>query len=94
MATLQGFPFDYRFPAKALANRYRHIGDAVPPLIAFQMSALVKWMKTGVRPGPEDFVMPRTCLRAGDIVPARARQAGVRACQAGARARRACKNAA
>ncbi len=69
MATLQGFPFDYRFPAKAVANRYRHIGDAVPPVIAHQMSALAKWMKTGVRPGPEDWVMPNTALRIEDIVP-------------------------
>jgi DNA (cytosine-5)-methyltransferase 1 len=71
MATLQGFPFDYRFPARAVTNRYRHIGDAVPPMIAFQMSALVKWMKTGVRPEPPDFVMPPTALRVEDVVPAR-----------------------
>lgn len=68
MATLQGFPFDYQFPARAVANRYRHIGDAVPPLIAYQFSALVKWMKTGVRPEPIDWVMPNTCLRVKDIV--------------------------
>lgn len=68
MATLQGFPFDYRFPAKAVANRYRHIGDAVPPMIAFQMSALAMWMKTGTRPEPKDFVMPNTSLRVEDIV--------------------------
>jgi DNA (cytosine-5)-methyltransferase 1 len=68
MATLQGFPFDYKFPAKAVANRYRHIGDAVPPVIAYQMSALAKWMKTGVRPEPADWVMPNTCLRVEDIV--------------------------
>jgi DNA (cytosine-5)-methyltransferase 1 len=67
MATLQGFPFDYRFPAKSVANRYRHIGDAVPPLIAHQMAALAKWMKTGVRPEPPDWVMPDTALRVGDI---------------------------
>jgi DNA (cytosine-5)-methyltransferase 1 len=68
MATLQGFPFDYRFPAKAVSNRYRHIGDAVPPLIAHQMSALAKWMKTGVRPEPSGWVMPNTALRAEDII--------------------------
>ncbi len=68
MAVLQGFPFDYRFPARAIANRYRHIGDAVPPVIAFQMAALVKWMKTGRRPEPADFVMPDTALRLEDIV--------------------------
>nr|WP_294506887.1 DNA cytosine methyltransferase [uncultured Rhodopila sp.] len=67
MATLQGFPFDYRFPARSVTNRYRHIGDAVPPMIAFQMAALVKWMKIGVRPEPADFVMPNTALRLGDL---------------------------
>jgi DNA (cytosine-5)-methyltransferase 1 len=70
MATLQGFPFDYRFPAKAVSNRYRHIGDAVPPIIAYQMAALAKWMKSGVRPEPADWVMPNTALRVGDIVSA------------------------
>lgn len=68
MAALQGFPFDYRFPAKSVANRYRHIGDAVPPVIAYQMSALATWMKTGRRPGPADWVMPDTTLRPGDII--------------------------
>ena len=69
MSVLQGFPFDYCFPAKAVANRYRHIGDAVPPIIAYQMSALAMWMKTGSRPNPADFVMPNTSLRIEDIVP-------------------------
>jgi DNA (cytosine-5)-methyltransferase 1 len=69
MATMQGFPFDYRIPSKAIANRYRHIGDAVPPLIAYQMAALVKWMITGVRPDPSDWIMPNTSLRATDIQP-------------------------
>jgi DNA (cytosine-5)-methyltransferase 1 len=68
MATLQGFPFDYKFPAKAISNRYRHIGDAVPPLIAYQMSALAKWMKTGVRPEPAEWILPHTSLRLEDIV--------------------------
>ena len=70
MAALQGFPFDYRFPAKSIANRYRHIGDAVPPLIAYQMSALALWMKTGRRPEPAEWVMPDTTLHADDIIPA------------------------
>ena len=68
MATLQGFPFDYQFPAKAISNRYRHIGDAVPPVIAYQLSALVQWMKTGVRPLPEDWVLPNSCVRVEDII--------------------------
>jgi DNA (cytosine-5)-methyltransferase 1 len=68
MATLQGFPFDYQFPARAVANRYRHIGDAVPPLIACQMSSLAEWMKTGIRPEPSEWVMPNTSLRGSDII--------------------------
>lgn len=68
MATLQGFPFDYKFVAKSITNRYRHIGDAVPPMIAWQMSCLAEWMKTGRRPEPEEWVMPRTSLRTTDLV--------------------------
>jgi DNA (cytosine-5)-methyltransferase 1 len=68
MATLQGFPFDYNFCSRALANRYRHIGDAVPPIISFQISALVAWMKTGVRPLPSDWVLPNSCLSVDDIL--------------------------
>ena len=67
MATLQGFPFSYRFPVRSVANRYRAIGDAVPPLIAWQVAACVDWMITGVKPGPERWVMPETSLRIGDI---------------------------
>jgi DNA (cytosine-5)-methyltransferase 1 len=67
MALLQGFPETYHFVSRALANRYRHIGDAVPPLIAYQLSAIVIWMKTGVRPHPAEWVLPGTSLRADDI---------------------------
>lgn len=69
MATLQGFPTTYRFPSASLANRYRHIGDAVPPLISYQLSALVAWMKTGERPTPADWVLPGCSLRPDDIQP-------------------------
>jgi DNA (cytosine-5)-methyltransferase 1 len=69
MATLQGFPFEYVFRSRSLANRYRHIGDAVPPIISFQLSALVAWMKTGVRPTPADWAMPASCLAAEHVVP-------------------------
>lgn len=67
MATLQGFPFDYQFRARSLANRYRHVGDAVPPLIAWQMSALARWMKTGEKPEPLEWIMPKTVLRLSDL---------------------------
>ena len=67
MALLQGFPLDYQFTSKSLANRYRHIGDAVPPLISYQLSALVSWMKTGVRPEPRDWILPGTSLKLPDV---------------------------
>jgi DNA (cytosine-5)-methyltransferase 1 len=69
MALLQGFPNDYKFMSKSMANRYRHIGDAVPPMISYQISALVSWMKTGRRPRPEDWILPGTSLRRNDVVP-------------------------
>lgn len=68
MATLQGFPFDFSFPASSVANRYRHIGDAVPPLISWQLSALARWMLDGVRPEIDELIMPLTSLRLSDVV--------------------------
>jgi DNA (cytosine-5)-methyltransferase 1 len=67
MALLQGFPDTYLFPSSSLTNRYRHIGDAVPPLISFQLSALVHWMKTGTRPEPTDWILPGCSLRFHDV---------------------------
>ena len=67
MAVLQGFPFDYRFPVRSVSNRYRAIGDAVPPLIARQMAACMEWTVSGRRPEPEEWVMDRTSLRTSDL---------------------------
>jgi DNA (cytosine-5)-methyltransferase 1 len=67
MATLQGFPFDYRFPSRAVANRYRVIGDAVPPMIAWQIRACVDWMRRGRKPAPAEWIMPKTSLRLEDL---------------------------
>ncbi|RYF30585.1 MAG: DNA cytosine methyltransferase [Comamonadaceae bacterium] len=67
MATLQGFPFDYSFPVKSIANRYRAIGDAVPPLIAWQIAACVEWTLSGVKPDRSEWVMPNTCFSLDDI---------------------------
>ncbi|MBY0523370.1 MAG: DNA cytosine methyltransferase [Gemmataceae bacterium] len=69
MALLQGFPNNFIFASDSQANRYRHIGDAVPPLISYQLSALVTWMKTGKRPQPEMWVLQDTSLRSKDIRP-------------------------
>lgn len=68
MALLNGFPSDYLFTSSSLANQYRHIGDAVPPLISFQLSAIVHWIKTGRRPSPQDWILSGTSLKLSDVV--------------------------
>lgn len=68
MATLNGFPFDYVFRAGSVANMYRHIGDAVPPVVSYQISAAVNWMLTGVRPSIEELVLANSCMRPTDIL--------------------------
>jgi DNA (cytosine-5)-methyltransferase 1 len=67
MALLQGFPRDYQF-ASTLANTYRHIGDAVPPLISFQLASLCEWILAGVRPAAEQLLLPDCHLAPGDLV--------------------------
>lgn len=69
MAILQGFPEHYVFRAKSLTNRYRHVGDAVPPLISYQLAAVCKWILTGCKPTLTEFVLPDTHLIANDIRP-------------------------
>jgi DNA (cytosine-5)-methyltransferase 1 len=66
MALLQGFPRDYQF-AGSLANMYRHIGDAVPPLISSQLAGLCAWILTGVRPAPEELILPGCHLTPADL---------------------------
>ncbi len=67
MSLLQGFPRDYQFTG-TLANMYRHIGDAVPPLISYQLAALCRWILTGVRPDAEELILPGCQLTAGDLI--------------------------
>jgi DNA (cytosine-5)-methyltransferase 1 len=78
MATLQGFPADFEFDGAAVSNMYRHIGDAVPPLISFQIAHLVHWMLTGRRPEIESVLLPETNLRHSDLRRKSARDPGVR----------------
>lgn len=66
MAILQGFPRDYRF-AGSLSNMYRHIGDAVPPLISYQLAAACRWMLTGERPEPSALILPGCHLTSSDV---------------------------
>lgn len=70
LALLQGFPEHYRFGGGSLSNQYRHIGDAVPPLISHQFAHVVEWMFTGEKPAIADCVLPGTSLHAEDIQPA------------------------
>lgn len=67
MATLNGFPAGYAFAGDSLANLYRHVGDAVPPLISYQLARLTEWIFTGRRPAPGELVLPGTQLHAGDL---------------------------
>ena len=66
MALLQGFPRDYTF-AGSVANMYRHIGDAVPPLVSFQLAGLCAWILSGVRPAPAELILPGCHLSAADL---------------------------
>jgi DNA (cytosine-5)-methyltransferase 1 len=66
MSILQGFPRDYRF-AGSLSNMYRHIGDAVPPLISYQLAAACRWMLTGTRPDLAELILPGCHLTPADL---------------------------
>ncbi len=68
MGLLNGFPSDYHFAAGSLANGYRHVGDAVPPLIAFQIAHACHWTLTGQRPDLRECILPGTSLQADDLV--------------------------
>jgi len=68
MASLQGFPADYQFAGSSLSNNYRHLGDAVPPLISHQLAHVCHWMLTGRRPQLRAALLPGTHLRAEDLV--------------------------
>jgi DNA (cytosine-5)-methyltransferase 1 len=70
LGLLQGFPCDYQFVSSSLANLYRHLGDAVPPLIAYQLAAVVSWILTDERPEPPDFILPGSSLAVEDLVEA------------------------
>lgn len=68
MSLLQGFPDTYEFIASGLSNKYRHVGDAVPPLVSYQIAHLCAWSLTGEKPDIGDIVLPGTSLRTDDIV--------------------------
>tara|TARA_R110002020_G_scaffold298211_1_gene514008 strand:- start:979 stop:2154 length:1176 start_codon:yes stop_codon:yes gene_type:complete len=68
MALLNGFPHNYDFGGVSLANVYRHIGDAVPPMISYQLAHLCRWILTNEQPGMQELVLPGTSLRPSDLV--------------------------
>jgi DNA (cytosine-5)-methyltransferase 1 len=68
MAVMNGFPATYRFPDTSLSNAYRHIGDAVPPLVSYQLAHLAKWILTNEQPGMQELVLPYTSLNSGDLI--------------------------
>ena len=68
IAALQGFPDYFVFNGAALSNMYRHIGDAVPPLISYQLAHLACWILTGEQPQVEEIILPGTHLSSLDLV--------------------------
>jgi DNA (cytosine-5)-methyltransferase 1 len=69
LGLLNGFPAHYEWGGSNLANMYRHIGDAVPPLISHQLAHVVRWILTGQRPRLADCLLPGTSLRPEDLEP-------------------------
>ncbi|SDU31888.1 DNA cytosine methyltransferase [Desulfobacula phenolica] len=67
MAILQGFPISYKFSGNSLSNKYRHIGDAVPPLISYQLAHLVDWILSTKKPAIDDIILKNTSLKSSDI---------------------------
>lgn len=67
MGILQGFPRDYTFCGTSLGNMYRHIGDAVPPLISYQLAWLASWSLTGSKPDIGSILLPGTHLLPDDV---------------------------
>jgi DNA (cytosine-5)-methyltransferase 1 len=70
MAILQGFPTNYDFVAKGMSNRYRHIGDAVPPIFSYQVAHLLHWMLTGKKVDVRELLLKNAHLRESDVVAA------------------------
>lgn len=72
LGILQGFPKHYKFVGTSLSNRYRHIGDAVPPLISYQIAAACKWTISSEKPEAKDIILPGSHLLIEDIQTKRA----------------------
>ncbi|MCX5381674.1 DNA cytosine methyltransferase [Streptomyces sp. NBC_00083] len=68
LAILNGFPEGYRFIGQSRKNLYRQIGDAVPPLISFQLAHTASWILGGEAPELKAAILPGSTLRADDLV--------------------------
>jgi DNA (cytosine-5)-methyltransferase 1 len=68
MALLNGFPEQFQFAGTSLSNKYRHVGDAVPPIVSFQLAAVAEWILTGQPVSIVDAVLPGTSFTVDDIV--------------------------
>lgn len=68
MALINGFPHHYKFHGAALSNVYRHIGDAVPPLISYQLAHLCRWILTNEQPGMQELILEGTSLHSADLI--------------------------
>jgi len=64
----KGLPNDFVFNGIAVSNMYRHIGDAVHPLISYQLAHLCHWILAGEQPVPRSLPLENTSLRPDDIV--------------------------
>lgn len=62
MAFLQGFPINFKFESSQLSNCYRQIGDAVPPLISYQLAWLINWIETGIYPLVKNICLKNSAL--------------------------------
>lgn len=67
MAILQGFPTQYEFIGN-VSNMYRHIGDAVPPIISYQLANLVSWILGDEKPTLPGLLLSGTHLNCQDFV--------------------------
>lgn len=68
LAILNGFPENYKFIGQSRKNLYRQIGDAVPPLISFQLAHVASWILDGETPELKTAILPGASLRAEDLV--------------------------
>ncbi len=68
MSFLQGFPCGYKFLGGSLSNCYRQIGDAVPPLISYQISASIHNAEYETRLSRKSMMLDRTAIDGPDGV--------------------------